>query len=312
METNTERIFNFLDGHAERISKNEGTLYLEAVLETVRAWADGKTSPEVEKASKEEVRKGLQLAMLKGMKESAQPNHQMTPDSIGLIAGYLADRLSGGKPYVTLFDPAIGTGNLLFTVMNFMDGRTAASGSEIDDLLIQLAAASADLLSQPVTLYHQDSLRPLMVDPADFVITDLPVGYYPDDENAMNYNLRAEEGHSYAHHLFIEQSMRHLKKGGHGIFVAPANLFESEFATQLHTFLKDEAEILGVIALPEGLFKNRANAKSLLLLRKPDARTGPKPEVLLAQAPDLKNANAVSAFFGKVDAWAEQNGYRKA
>ena len=28
------------------------------------------------------IRKAFQLAILKGMKESVQPNHQMTPDSI--------------------------------------------------------------------------------------------------------------------------------------------------------------------------------------------------------------------------------------
>ncbi|MET3575385.1 class I SAM-dependent methyltransferase [Bhargavaea ullalensis] len=310
METNTEILFTFLDGHATRLSEKEELLYLEGLYETAKAWAEGKIEPETGEATKEEIRKALQLAVLKGMRASAQPHHQMTPDSIGLLAGYFTDRLSKGRPYVTLFDPAAGTGNLLFTVMNFMDGRTAASAVEIDDLLIRIAAVTADLLAQPVSLYHQDALRPLMVDPVDFIISDLPVGYYPDDVNAADYKLKADEGHSYAHHLFIEQSMRHLKKGGHGLFIVPANLFDSQFATQLHTFLKDEAEILAVLALPSGLFKTQAHAKSILILKKPDLEQGPKPEVLLANAPDMKNAKALESFFAKVDAWAEENGYR--
>ncbi|WP_040229194.1 class I SAM-dependent methyltransferase [Bhargavaea cecembensis] len=310
METKTEQLFNFLDGHATRIAEKEDLLLLEAVYETAKAWAEGTISPDVEDATKEEVRKAIQLAVLKGMKANAQPHHQMTPDSIGLLAGYLADRLSKGRPYLSLFDPAAGTGNLLFTVMNFMDGRTAASAVELDDLLIRIAAATADLLAQPVSLYHQDALRPLMVDPVDFVVSDLPVGYYPDDENAAGFKLKSDEGHSYAHHLFIEQSMRHLKPGGHGIFIVPANLFESRFATQLHTYLKDEAQIVGVIALPPGLFKSQDHAKSILILKKPDASPGPKPEVLLANAPDMTNARAMESFFAKVDAWAAENGYR--
>ncbi|SIT85157.1 class I SAM-dependent methyltransferase [Edaphobacillus lindanitolerans] len=310
METNTELLFSFLDGHSARISEKEELLYLEALFETLKAWAEGTISPEAEEATKEEVRKAIQLAVLKGMKANAQPHHQMTPDSIGLLAGYLADRLSKGSRYVTLFDPAAGTGNLLFTVMNYMDGRTAASAVEIDDLLIRISAVTADLLAQPVTLYHQDALRPLMVDPVDVVISDLPVGYYPDDENAAGFKLKADEGHSYAHHLFIEQSMRHLKKGGHGIFIVPANLFESQFATQLHTFLKEEAQIVAVLALPPGLFKSQAHAKSVLVLKKPDLAGGPKPEVLLANAPDMTNIRALESFFAKVDAWAEENGYK--
>ena len=69
-------------------------------------------------------------------------------------------------------------------------------------------------------------------------ISDLPVGYYPDDDNALNYELMPAEGHAYAHHLFIEQAMNHTKPGGHAIFLVPANLFESEQSALLHPFLK--------------------------------------------------------------------------
>lgn len=32
-----------------------------------------------------------------------------------------------------------------------------------------------------MTLLHQDGLANLLVDPVDVVISDLPVGYYPDE-----------------------------------------------------------------------------------------------------------------------------------
>ena len=51
-------------------------------------------------------------------------------------------------------------------------------------MLIRLAASTGDLLQQPVTLYRQDALQPLLIDPVDVVISDLPVGYYPDDKTA--------------------------------------------------------------------------------------------------------------------------------
>lgn len=50
-------------------------------------------SIELENFSNEEIRKGLQLALLKGMKHGIQVNHQMTPDSIGFIVAYLLEKV---------------------------------------------------------------------------------------------------------------------------------------------------------------------------------------------------------------------------
>ena len=47
-----------------------------------------------------------------------------------------------------------------------------------------------------------------------------------------DYELMPVEGHAYAHHLFIEQSLNHTKPGGYAIFIVPANLFESEQSAQ--------------------------------------------------------------------------------
>lgn len=69
-----------------------------------------------------------------------------------------------------MLDPAVGTGNLLLTVMNLLDGKIEATGIEIDELLIRLAAATADLTEQPVSLYRQDALEDLLVNPVDAIV----------------------------------------------------------------------------------------------------------------------------------------------
>lgn len=38
------------------------------------------------------MRKAIQLSILKGMRESSQPNHQMTPDSLGLLITYFVEQ----------------------------------------------------------------------------------------------------------------------------------------------------------------------------------------------------------------------------
>ena len=57
--------------------------------------------------------------------------------------------------------------------------------------------------------------------------------------------LKADKGHSYAHHLFIEQSIRYIKEGGYLFFLIPNGLFESEQAQKLHEYLKKNVYIQG-------------------------------------------------------------------
>ncbi len=299
--TDTEKIFSYLDTYAESAE----LLYLEAVIEACEKWLAGEQMPDlIGDISKEDVRRGIQLAVLKGMQQHAQPHHQMTPDSIGMLIGHIAGKLVEGDKDISLLDPSVGTGNLLFTVMNTIEGKVSANAVEIDELLIRLAAIAAELLEHRITFHVQDALRPLLIDPVDLTISDLPIGYYPDDDNAVNYEMVPAEGHAYAHHLFIEQSMNHTKPGGYAIFIAPANLFESEQASQLHRYLKQQTRIRAVIQLPPSLFRSAAHAKCLLILQKPAPEMGPSPDVLLAEVPDMKNKKAMAFFLQEIDAWA--------
>lgn len=300
MKTNTENIFAYIDTYAE----SADSLYLEAVIEACQKWLKGEQQPNLEASvTKEDIRRGIQLAVLKGMNRHAQPNHQMTPDAIGMLVGHIAGKLAQDKKNLAILDPAAGTGNLLYTVMNAIGNGSTATAVEIDELLVRLSAVMADLMEQPVTFYIQDSLRPLLVDPVDMTISDLPVGYYPDDDNGLNYELMPTEGHAYAHHLFIEQSMKHTKPGGYAIFLVPANLFDSEQSSLLHPFLKKRTLIRAVIQLPDSLFKNLIHAKSILILQKPYPEMKTTPEVLLAQVPDMTDKHAMALFLQKIDGW---------
>lgn len=303
MTTNTEKIFLFIDTYAEGTDK----LYLEAIIEACEQWLSGEEQPSLSASvTKEEIRRGIQLAVLKGMKQHAQPHHQMTPDALGMLMGHIAGKLVAGEQGMTLLDPAAGTGNLLYTVMNTIGNDVSATAVEIDDVLVRLSAITAELLEHPVTFYVQDALRPLLVDPVDITISDLPVGYYPDDDNALNYELMPSEGHAYAHHLFLEQSMNHTKPGGHGIFLIPANLFDSEQSALLHPFLKQRTIIRAVIQLPDSLFKNSVHAKSILVLQKPYAEMKATPDVLLAKVPDMTDKHAMALFLQKIDLWVSE------
>lgn len=303
MTTDTEKIFSFIDTYAETADM----LYLEAIIGACGQWIAGEAGPSVsESVSKEDIRRGIQLAILKGMKQNAQPHHQMTPDAIGMLIGHIASKLAVDEFNLTLLDPAAGTGNLLYTVMNTVGNNVTATAVEIDDVLVRLSAVVAELLEHPVTFYVQDALRPLLVDPVDITVCDMPVGYYPDDDNGLNYALMPAEGHAYAHHLFIEQSMNHTKPGGYGLFLVPANLFDSEQSPLLHPFLKKQTIIRAVIQLPDSLFKSTAHAKSILVLQKPSPDIVATPDVMLTKVPNMTDKRAMALFLQKIDIWATE------
>ncbi|MFP3917024.1 class I SAM-dependent methyltransferase [Lysinibacillus telephonicus] len=301
-----EQIFSYINEKAEKYEQSESISFLEGVLQSLENILDEKDTWIGKDASKEEIRKAIQIAILKGMRKTSQPNHQMTPDTLGILVGYFVeqfyeDQLKNSQ--LSVLDPALGTGNLLLTVMNLLDGKVSATGIEVDELLIRLAADTAELIEQPVVLYHQDALQKMLVDPVDAVVCDLPVGYYPNEEVALDYELCAHEGMSYAHHLFIEQSMNHTKDGGYLFLLIPANLFETEQAKDLHKFLKKHAWIQAVIQLPENLFASKAHEKSLLIIQKQSKTLRAPREVLLAKVPNMSNKQALSMFFEKVQVW---------
>ncbi|KGR77512.1 class I SAM-dependent methyltransferase [Ureibacillus manganicus] len=303
-----EQIFSFINEKSEQYEQKNESTYLEGVLLTLEDVLDEKIDWTFKDASKEDIRKAIQLAILKGMRKSSQPNHQMTPDTLGLLVGYfveqfMEEKLKDGP--VSILDPAVGTGNLLLTVMNMLDGKTFSTGIEVDEMLIRLAADTAELTQQPLMLYHQDALQKMLVDPVDVVVSDLPVGYYPNEDVAVDYELCALEGMSYAHHLFIEQSINYSKEGAFLFFLVPVNLFESEQSKELHKYLKKNAWIQAVIQLPDGLFANKTLEKSILILQKQSKVHRAPREVLLAKVPSMSNKQALAAFFEKVRIWKD-------
>lgn len=303
-----EKLFAMLNEHAEKLEKEHNITLLEGMLDGLEAWLDGEVDFSQADATKEDVRKAIQIAILKGMRQGSQPNHQMTPDTLGLLVGYFVEQIFAErleKEKISIMDPAVGTGNLLLTVMNLLDGKIEATGVEVDELLIRLAAATADLTEQPVSLFRQDALQDLLVDPVDAIVCDLPVGYYPNEDVALDYEVCAPEGMSYAHHLFIEQSINYTKDGGYLFFLAPTHLFESEQSKQLHKYIQKHAWIQAIIQLPDTMFANKAHEKSIVILQKQGENFKAPKEVLLAKVPNMQNKQALAMFFEKVKMWQE-------
>ncbi|AST92851.1 class I SAM-dependent methyltransferase [Sutcliffiella cohnii] len=262
--------------------------------------------------TKEEVRKGFQLAILKGMKEGAQVNHQMTPDAISLFIGFLVSKFNESNASISILDPAVGTGNLLTAVLNQLsDKKLTTYGIDVDDLLIKLAYQNSNLQQHPIEFYTQDSLQNLYIEPVDTVISDIPYGFYPDDVNASNFELKRNEGHSYAHHLYIEQSIKYTKPGGYLFFLVPNAMFEGEESKNLHVYLKDHVYIQGLLQLPFNLFKSPKHAKSIFILQKKAINVEQPKQALLVNLPSFSKKDAMSNIMGQINDWIQAEKRKK-
>ncbi|MEB9858471.1 class I SAM-dependent methyltransferase [Bacillus cereus] len=323
MSQTVETLFSIFDSSAVVLRKELDVTYLEALVETGDNLFEGAILQEelsesaIERLNREystfneetykgeEIRKAFQLAILKGMKEGVQANHEMTPDAVGMFMSYLFHKFMQGQNEITVLDPAIGTGNLMTTVFNSAkEGLTMSGfGVEVDEVLIKLALVNANLQKHAIEFFHQDGLAPLYIDPVDAVVSDLPVGYYPNEIGASEYKLKADEGMSYAHHLFIEQSVKHTKEGGYLFFLVPNFIFESDQAPKLHAFIKETCFIQGLLQLPVSMFKNEKNAKSIFVLQKKGANVTMPKQALLVDLPKFSNMKAMEDIMDQLNTW---------
>ncbi|MGE6963975.1 class I SAM-dependent methyltransferase [Bacillus thuringiensis] len=323
MSQTVETLFSIFDSSAVVLRKELDVTYLEALVETGDNLFEGAILQEelsesaIERLNREystfneetykgeEIRKAFQLAILKGMKEGVQANHEMTPDAVGMFMSYLFHKFMQGQNEITVLDPAIGTGNLMTTVFNSAkEGLTMSGfGVEVDEVLIKLALVNANLQKHAIEFFHQDGLAPLYIDPVDAVVSDLPIGYYPNEIGASEYKLKADEGMSYAHHLFIEQSVKHTKSGGYLFFLVPNFIFESDQAPKLHAFIKETCFIQGLLQLPVSMFKNEKNAKSIFVLQKKGANVTMPKQALLVELPKFSNMKAMENIMDQLNTW---------
>ncbi len=177
----------------------------------------------------------------------------------------------------------------------------ANHGVDNDDTMLALANISAELMQIKTQLVHQDALAELQVPPADIVVADLPIGYYPLDSRVREYQTSFAKGHSYVHYLLIEQALEQLVAGGWGVFVVPRGMFEAPEAKQLLQVIQAKGY------LPQPLFINENSQKSILLLQKKGPHAKQAEPILLGEFPLMKNQLEFVKFMQEIDNWQAQN-----
>ena len=309
-----EKAYGYLLENTQTIQNDLQTNFYDALVEQNAIYLDGQTELTLVKENnqrlkdldlnKEEWRRSFQYLLMKAAQtEPLQANHQFTPDGIGFLLVFLVDQLASSDK-VDVLEIGSGTGNLAQTLMNNCQRSLDYLGLEIDDLLIDLAASMAEVMKSDVKFAQGDAVRPQVLKESDVIISDLPVGYYPDDAIASRYQVASPQGHTYAHHLLIEQSLKYLKPGGIAIFLAPNDLLTSEQSPLLKKWMKDHAQVLAMVTLPENLFRSANLAKTIFVLRKQEEAV---VQPFVYPLTDLQNQEDVMKFRESFQNWNKES-----
>lgn len=307
-ETVMEKLFQTLDEKAKTLNEDNGQSFIENLgLAMEHVYTNQRDL--LEQATLQDRRKDFQFAYLSLMQnEDIQANHQITPDSIGLILGFLSERFLKNSEAMHIADLASGAGHLSASVHEVLSDHTLMHHLvEVDPVLSRVSVHLANFLEIPFDVYPQDAIMPLPFEDADVVIGDLPIGYYPVDDRSKEMALGFEEGHSYSHFLLIEQAITAMKPSGYAFLVVPSNIFEGENVKQLQNFIATETEMQAFLNLPATLFKNEKARKSILVLQKKETNVTKSVEVLLANIPDFKSPQQFQGFLQDLNAWMQEN-----
>ena len=273
-----EQAYTYLLENVQIIQNDLATSFYDALIEQNEIYLDGQTELEQVKTNnqalkrlalrKEEWLRTYQFLLLKAAQiEPLQANHQFTPDAIGQLIIFLIEQLWPAKE-VSILELGSGMGILGASFLTSISKKVDYLGIELDDLLIDLAASISEVMGLPAVYVQGDAVRPQILKESDVVVSDLPLGYYPDDQIASRYQVAAKNEHTYAHHLLMEQSLKYLKKDGYAIFLAPSNLLTSPQSELLKDWLRENAQIVAMISLPEDLFAQATQSKAIFVLQK--------------------------------------------
>ncbi len=309
-----EQAYTYLLENVQIIQNDLTTSFYDALIEQNGIYLDGQTNLEDVKKNnqalkrltlrKEEWLRTYQFLLMKASQtEPLQANHQFTPDAIGHLMIFLMEQLWLAKD-LSLLELGSGMGILGASFLTSMNKKVDYLGIEIDDLLIDLAASMAEVMDLQMGFVQGDAVRPQVLKESDIIVSDLPIGYYPDDQIASRYQVAAKDEHTYAHHLLMEQSLKYLKTGGYAIFLAPTDLLTSPQSDLLKSWLTDQAQLVAIVALPEDLFAQGAQFKTIFVLQK---KVGEGFEPFVYPLASLRDPEILMEFKENFQNWCQEH-----
>ena len=234
----------------------------------------------------EDIRKAMQSVILLGFKEIGIPNGYTTPDTLGIFIAYLISKMIN-KKVINILDPMCGTGNLLFTISNYLDKDMNLFAVDKDEEMVRLTKLTADILSRQTEIYLEDMFSYDQIG-NDVVVLDMPHETNKDNE------------------YFPYKVMTHLKdlvnKDGALIAILENDFFNYDQNQEFKNELLKDMSIVGLVELPDEMFKT-GKPKIILVLQKCKIDN----PCFMVKLPNFTDANAFGNVLRQIEMWFEKN-----
>ncbi len=231
----------------------------------------------------EEIRLAMELLIIKGFKHRFRYSLSlMTPDSICYLFAYIISRLA--SPNQTIIDMALGTGNLISAIANYLPFATNLIGIEKDPNLAHLAKLNIDLQGGIIDIHLNDCLDEFYLQ-GDFVIGDL--------------DTKKEK--EYFPYKVINRALEFLNSNGHFIFLIDNDFFNQDKSQEFKENFK--GTMLGIIVLPDSLFQNNIVGKSILIGSRKQFN---KFDMMALSLPEITEKEKLNEAIEQLDQWLKQ------
>lgn len=235
----------------------------------------------------EDVRKAMQSIILRGFKEMRIPNGNTTPDTLGIFASYLITKLTAKKK-ISILDPLCGTGNLLFTIANYLDKDINLFACDHDLWMTKLTQMNSNLMNYETEIYLQDTFN-LHLKGLDFIVCDMPNSDYSKNEEYFPYKSILH----YSNMLNDEGSM---------IAIVSNDFFDYDKKQQFKKKLLENMSIIGLVELPDNM--SVIKPKIILVLSKKEFKD---KKCFMVKLPNFSDVKEFNSSLMEIEAWFEKN-----
>lgn len=304
-QKNIEVLFDVLDESSKILYETYKTPYLDGIVKT----CENIMSHSVEEAyaekseelmsqviklddiefEKEEIRKAFQYACLRGFKHKNMTNQMITPESIGIFMSFLIDKLYRKKS-LTIFDPLLGTGNLITTIANQRREGTEIIGIDNDLTNYKLSIALFDMLGYGESVFCQDTIS--YIGPkSDCIITDF---------SGLEVNDIFE---------IILHEKKNIISDGFFMSIIDNDLFNDESLSELIKKVNDGWYFFGLIVLPKQFFKYQG--KSILILQDKGSKFIQPKSFMMVEIPSFEKQEDMLSVIEKINKWFSDTEFHK-
>lgn len=231
----------------------------------------------------EEVREALVLNIVKGLKHSDLPLEFVTPDLLVYLYSHIISMLFGDEP-ITIVETNVGMGILMNGLINNLDNEIEYVGLSNNEKAIKVASSLTNLCMNEARLFLNDPMDDNIKISSNICLIDNMIKLEKDKYSIYDYILKYNELSDYT-----------------------LALIDNDFFNNSSEFkLRFKGTMLGLICLPENLFKE-GKGKSILLMSK---KVLSNYDISVIQIPDLNDREKFASVLKQMNYWLKNISYK--